>query len=353
MLKFIFTFFILFSSILFAESMNFTLKTNYMDRRAEIYASGDIEKGTTLKFINFIKQNNIGRATVFFNSNGGSLMEGIYMGEVIRQMGFDSTIGTLSYKREGVCASACSYAFAGGVARYIYYDKQKIGLHQFFLNDGVNRNDVGSTQNTTATIAKHLSDMGISERAFVLASSTKSSEMKWLSKAEAISLNFANNGKNETTAEIRLMSGENSEQKPYLKIKQVKVEGTVKLYFYCKNKTMHLQAGLVTNADTTSIEGSNLKRNYFALDYDEFLVRQGSDGIRIDKDTLWFSRTLYDTDIDRLLNANIMDLWVEKNASVMRWGIGIELHGVKSKMETFMKGCSQPKIDLDTTLSYF
>ena len=64
------------------------------------------------------------RVFVFLKSEGGSLLEGIALGKVIRNLGFDTTIGYLDNYRNsqysGMCASACAYTFAGGVARYIF-----------------------------------------------------------------------------------------------------------------------------------------------------------------------------------------------------------------------------------------
>ena len=58
-------------------------------------------------------------------------------------------------------------------------------------------------KNLSAIVAEHLLEMGINQKAFILASSVGSNDMKWLTKEEALALNFANNGKNKTTAEIK------------------------------------------------------------------------------------------------------------------------------------------------------
>jgi len=344
---------VLFTHFLMAEiPMSFSLKPDaFNTHRAEIYASGDITQGTALKFVNFIKQHNIGMATVYFDSYGGSLIEGIALGEIIRKMGYDTSIGTIHNRLSGTCASACTYAFAGGVARYIYDDRQKLGLHQFYSNKGLQGN-ISATQDTAALVAKHFSDMGVGEEAFIWASSTDSTKMKWLSKEEARRINFANNGKNETTAEIKLMTGSKMKQKPYLKIEQVRAEGIGKLLFYCINNTMHLQAAIMTNLDSASRHGSNAKRTYFELDDGEFLARDGMDGLRIRNDTLWFKRKLYGNDINRILHSNVMNMWIEEGGT-MRWGLQVDIYPVKDKMEKFLRSCTVPNLDIDTTLSYF
>ena len=107
--------------------MHFYAKHDYIDHgKALIFASGDFVQGTTLKFVNFVRDHKIARARIYFDSYGGNLMEGIYLGEMIRKLGYETSIGTENKKFEGMCASACTYAFAGGVSRYIYYDKQRL-----------------------------------------------------------------------------------------------------------------------------------------------------------------------------------------------------------------------------------
>jgi hypothetical protein len=100
--------FILFTNFLLAEtSMSFSLKFDVLnENRAEIYASGEITQGTALAFDTYLKNNNITMATVYFDSYGGSLIEGITLGEIIRRKGFDTSIGTRESRLSGTCASA-------------------------------------------------------------------------------------------------------------------------------------------------------------------------------------------------------------------------------------------------------
>ncbi len=346
----IFIFIVLLSNFLVADGgMAFSLKTDYMNHRAEIYAEGDFERGTALKFVNFIKEKKIGKAIVYFNSYGGSLDEGIIVGEIIREMGYSTSIGTINSRMSGVCASACAYAFAGGTSRYIYYDKQRLGLHQFYNDTNRNVGDIGSTQQTTARIVKYLSDMGIHEQAFVVASTTSKNKMTWLTKAEALKLNFANNGKNTTTSEVKLIVGIDGAQKPYFKIEQERAEGIGKLLLSCQKNIMSLEGVILTNIESSKIHTQNVKRNYFALDDGEFLVQQGPKGLSNQYGAIFFDRQLTSMDIDKILNSNVMNMWIE-NGSDFRWGMEVDIYSVKDKMREFMKGCQVKKEDV---LSYF
>ena len=350
MLRSLIIFIVLFSTILLAgNTMQFTVEEDYMNHRAKIYASGDIERGTALKFVNFVKEHNIGSAMVYFNSYGGSLHEGILLGEIIREMGYFTTIGTKNNRLSGVCASACAYAFAGGTSRYIHYDRQRLGLHQFYNETNRNIGDIGSTQQTTAKIVKFLSDMGIDERAFVVASTTNKNEMTWLTKAEALKLNFANNGKNETTAEIQLVPSSTAGQKIYLRLEQGRAEGTGKLLFYCIDNTMNVRGMILTNEENAIRHSQSAKRHYFELSDGELLVQKGQNGISAKNNSISVDRELSSTDIDRILNSNIMNIWIEDGGD-FRWGIEVDIYPVKGKMREFMKGCQVKEKDV---LSYF
>jgi hypothetical protein len=82
-----------------------------------IYATGDIAKGDADKLSQLVRDNKQGSAfddyTVRLNSQGGSLLEGMTIGNVIR----DASLETL-ISRDGECASACALAFLGGTRRY-------------------------------------------------------------------------------------------------------------------------------------------------------------------------------------------------------------------------------------------
>jgi hypothetical protein len=62
-------------------------------------------------------------AAISFNSDGGNLVTGIQIGEVIRQRGFKTTV------RDGKrCASACALAWLAGADRTME-GSAKIGFH--------------------------------------------------------------------------------------------------------------------------------------------------------------------------------------------------------------------------------
>jgi hypothetical protein len=82
-----------------------------------IYADGAITKGTAERFANFVKDKQISDgAVVIFNSPGGLVAEALEFGRLIRTSGFETSLGTKD-RKDGVCFSACTLAFLGGVRR--------------------------------------------------------------------------------------------------------------------------------------------------------------------------------------------------------------------------------------------
>jgi len=86
-----------------------------------LYLDGFIEVGADRRLARFVDQQGIAQADVYFNSPGGSLIAGMAIGRFLRDRGFDTHVGTRTSDAgrpaEGVCYSACPFAYAGGVRR--------------------------------------------------------------------------------------------------------------------------------------------------------------------------------------------------------------------------------------------
>jgi hypothetical protein len=94
-----------------------------------IAAEGEIVPETAADLENFIRSfgpsENPGGWSVRLNSPGGDLAGGIRLGELIRKLKLDTEIGATEpdsyghWKRApGHCASACAFAFLGGLTQY-------------------------------------------------------------------------------------------------------------------------------------------------------------------------------------------------------------------------------------------
>jgi len=117
-----------------------------MDDASWIQADGVIDETTLKDFVTFLEDGpDWLPKRIRFNSRGGNLLEGILFGEELRRRGFATEVGDhephpdwpdmpywdFTRRTPGVCASACAYAFMGGIERRID-SGSRIGVHQFY-----------------------------------------------------------------------------------------------------------------------------------------------------------------------------------------------------------------------------
>jgi hypothetical protein len=98
-----------------------------------LYLDGMIEPGADRRLARFVDQQGIAQADVYFNSPGGSLLAGMAIGRFLRERGFDTHVGTRTLDAgrpaDGVCYSACPFAYAGGVQRSLR-EGSLLGVHR-------------------------------------------------------------------------------------------------------------------------------------------------------------------------------------------------------------------------------
>lgn len=186
-----------------------------------ILAEGEITAETPADFDKFfgpaVARETRYRPTLVLNSPGGNLIAGIELGQRIRRFGLNTEIGYsrkidgYSYEIEpGVCASACAYAFVGGVSRSIdemfAFTKKdgassKFGVHRFFRKDALSNldikryaaRDLDQEQQLTSLIAVYLTSMGIDATLLGLAAEADANSMRWLTRTELESLRVVYN----------------------------------------------------------------------------------------------------------------------------------------------------------------
>lgn len=172
-----------------------------------IQASGEIADDTPQTFERFL-----GAAPDYvpkrirLNSPGGSLQAGIRLGEILRARGFTTEVGSdridpegvpdfggrASLRVPGVCASACAYAFFGGIER-VLDEGSKLGVHRFYSKIALAQpaekvfsgNDLDNAQKITAALALYLVDMGVDARVVALAATASPDEIYWINLEEA------------------------------------------------------------------------------------------------------------------------------------------------------------------------
>jgi hypothetical protein len=147
------------------------------DRGRVIYATGQIMADTETKFEAFLKSASVQPGTlVMLHSPGGTLVVGMQMGETIRKDSLRTAVGQLQQSNQsstlvalltaeptmGVCASACSFAFLGGVHRTV----PKGSLYGVHAADLETKTLAGTDllflgQQLAALMSAYLEEMGI------------------------------------------------------------------------------------------------------------------------------------------------------------------------------------------------
>jgi len=129
-----------------------------------IYLDGYIDPGAADRLAAVVGSQRIGRATVYLNSPGGSLIAGMSVGRLLRAHRFDTSVGRRAADPlrpgHGVCYSACPFAYAGGVRRSLL-DGSVLGVHL-----AANRVPVPDQQAFDLRVAEdathYLREMGVS-----------------------------------------------------------------------------------------------------------------------------------------------------------------------------------------------
>lgn len=304
----------------------------------DIFAKGDITEGTTDRLIAFIRANKVEAAKIHFNSPGGSLAEGMRLGRAIRRLQFYTTIGVYNPTyNEGedaasICASACAYAFAGGTSRFLTAYTGRLGVHQFYT-DSADSLSGEAAQQVSGLIVAYLDEMGIDAKAFTISTIADRNGMIWLTPDDALKLRFANNGSDVPVAEIKLAG-----MTPYLRVQQDHHDVTTRVLFYCYEKTVHMEFGIVTNPETSAMIAGNQKRSYLELDYKEFLVSPGGTGAEASDSVVWIGRDMTPTTLAQLNRATEIGGWIDGFGAV-RYGATLQMPTVREKIADFAKQC--------------
>jgi len=324
---------------------SFVLKQMQGDE-LDIFAEGEICSGTTESFRNFVTRNDIVEATVHFNSPGGALFEGLLLGDAIRELGFDTRISEFNAVlrrwdktqagpiKQPLCASACAYAFVGG--RYRYFDSrdgQRLGVHQFATVDGTETSS--DAQIASGLIVAYLQRMGASPIGFSVAASASSDEMVWLTPAQAVELDWSNNGRLPTQVEIKVLDA-----RPYLRLEQITKQGAVRVLLICQGTQINILAGVFADySRSMQMAVPGKERSYLSVGAKEYFSGPfASDRFDIGSGGLFFQRRVDKSDWLLLAEEDRIGVKFEVGRD-FSYGNEIELKPVRSEVRRFVADC--------------
>lgn len=173
---------------------------------ALVSVEGELIAGDEKKFAQVALQNDA--AVVIFHSPGGSTWTGIEIGRAIRLKGF------LTYVPGGaICASACGYAWLGGVQRFME-PTSRIGFHASYVREnGVNKESgVGN-----AIVGAYLNSLGLSQNAIAYISTAPPDSMTWMSAEDAESVGI----------DVKVVDGNGDRINPQLQASPVPDDDTI------------------------------------------------------------------------------------------------------------------------------
>jgi hypothetical protein len=158
--------------------------------RTCVLANGDIDGRSAHDFEDFVREARVPKgALVVLNSAGGNVVQSLALGKEIRVHGLSNAVASYEaasgeLRDGGVCASACAYAFLGGVERTAGA-AARIGVHQ--MSARVDSNEwlsAGDSEWLVSLVAVYIRDMGGDLGLLIPALRTAPCDMHWLSQAE-------------------------------------------------------------------------------------------------------------------------------------------------------------------------
>lgn len=329
-----------FSVIKFNHPYDSALWTNEHGGMTPIYAEGKITNNTAKDFEKFIDRNHIKNgATVVFNSPGGSLTGAMALGNVIRFLGYDTTIGSFEQGKildNGICASACAYSFSGGLGRYYSGKGSKLGIHQFYST----KNDIPGKhiQEVSGIIVAYLQKMGVDTIAFSVSTTVGPGEILWLTKTQARKMRFSNDGAYSTTYELK-----QAKKETYLKFEQDHISYLARFLLFCSDKEINLIGGIVSNPQAANELYNWATQSLFTFDETEIQKQrkeQFPEGIKVSDSSVWVFRSLSKEKTGKLLSAKYVTVWIAGDGAIGKTAKA-DIANDNGKIKNFVGNCYQ------------
>jgi hypothetical protein len=190
-------------SMAVAEPMHFkfTGTGGNCNRCSWLQATGEITLDSAEQLQAYLGREKLSdwQGEISFDSPGGSLVGGIKLGTFIRKQGISTSVGGSkladgavndTYDRNpGACASACVFAYLGGVQRTF----GRLGVHQYYDPDAIRDPsakvftaiDYSTQQLLSAVVTDYVIRMGADASLPLVAANTSPAEMHFLSEEEA------------------------------------------------------------------------------------------------------------------------------------------------------------------------
>lgn len=176
----------------------------------------------------------------YLNSPGGSLIEGMKIGRVIRKYGLITYVGQHQGDGEkslsGHCLSACALSFLGGSYRFVE-SGSIYGVHRFYNNRSPSSQDMDVAQILSAGVSSYIREMGVEPGLFDQMTLAGKEDMNILPLKTLKELNVTNGGRLPAKWTIEVITGST-----YLRGEQTNIWGKGRAMFICGNKGVVMQS---------------------------------------------------------------------------------------------------------------
>ncbi|WP_185968643.1 hypothetical protein [Paracoccus sp. M683] len=165
-----------------------------------------------------------------FDSPGGSLLEGILIGQVIAAQPEDTT-SRVAGGSSPICASACVYAYIGADFRFIE-EGAGVGVHQFYTQNELTGGDaLAIGQELSSVILTYLVSRGVKAEFLEDIVSARGNSMVWVDHQRLADLGVVSQGVRGQSVEYVNHEGEIS-----LRVEQDALVGQNKILISCGNE---------------------------------------------------------------------------------------------------------------------
>jgi hypothetical protein len=302
----------------------------------KIYLDGVIDDAAVGRLGRAIKAQNVKFATVFLNSPGGSLLGGIRLGHLIRELGFSTYVGKAAisgdHEEPAKCYSACVLAFVGGYFRSLT-SGSTIGVHRF-SKTRTSPADLDIAQEVSATIIAYLAEMGVDVALFELMSRAGKDEIRIVPDILAKRYRVVNNGFQPPSWSIEAL-----EQGLYLRGVQEAWYGTGKALFTCaKGGQIIFQAMYKVGEKAQEIVMGSVRHSFRVGD--AFLPLENPlHPLREANGYVVASFVLPKEYILFLFKAEAVGYAAHPPNPNFFWGFKVEIGDARGKIDAFVKAC--------------
>lgn len=107
-----------------------------------LQATGTIDQNAYFRLRDIVETHDFRGKTIYFHSDGGAVMPGMMMGQLIRQAGMNTGVGEVSadgHVEPGACESMCPFVLMAGKKKFIT-EKDLVSIHQLYRSGEDTRN---------------------------------------------------------------------------------------------------------------------------------------------------------------------------------------------------------------------